>query len=210
MTMTWEGWVVLATVFLMAFALLRNMAGPDVVLMGGLTLLMTLGLASEKFPTPAQAAANFGNEGLVTIGVLFVVAQGLSLTGAMSLLSQPLLGRPRSALTAQLRMMLPVATLSAFMNNTTVVAMFTPAVTDWCKKTGLSPSKLFIPLSYAAIMGGCCTLIGTATNLIVQGMVLDAQKDNQLLGVDIGMFTIAAVDLNQIRPGQVPQPSLLD
>ena len=71
--------------------------------------------------------------------------------------------------------------------------MFIPVVSDWCKKTGLSPSKLFIPLSYAAIMGGSCTLIGTATNLVVQGMIFDAQKEGQLLGVDIGMFTITAV-----------------
>ena len=89
--------------------------------------------------------------------------------------------------------MFPVAGMSAFLNNTPIVAMFIPVVSDWCKKTGLSPSKLFIPLSYAAIMGGSCTLIGTATNLVVQGMIFDAQNEGQLLGVNIGMFTITAV-----------------
>jgi len=191
--MPWEAWITLAIVLLMAAALVRNAAGPDVVLLGGLTLLMTLGLLSDKFPTPAAAVADFGNEGLITIAVLFVVAQGLGLTGAMGLISQPLLGRPRTVLGAQMRLMVPVAAMSAFLNNTPIVAMFIPVVSDWCKKTGLSPSKLFIPLSYAAIMGGSCTLIGTATNLVVQGMIFDAQSKGHLLGVDIGMFTITAV-----------------
>jgi len=191
--MTWEGWITLGVVLLMAVAMVRNMAGPDVILLGGLTLFMTLGLFSGKFPTPTEAVADFGNEGLVTIAVLFVVAKGLSLTGAMTLISQPLLGRPRTVLGAQMRLMVPVAGMSAFLNNTPIVAMFIPVVNNWCKKTGISPSKLFIPLSYAAILGGACTLIGTATNLVVQGMVFDAQKHGQLLGVDIGMFTITAV-----------------
>ena len=96
--MPWEAWITLGIVLLMAAALVRNIAGPDVVLMGGLTLLMTLSLSSDKFPSPAVAVADFGNEGLITIAVLFVVAQGLSLTGAMGLISQPLLGRPRTVL----------------------------------------------------------------------------------------------------------------
>lgn len=191
--MAWEGWVTLITVLLMAFALLRNMAGPDVVLLGGLTLLMSLSLVSDKFPSPAVAVAGYGNEGLITIAVLFVVAEGLSLTGAMTLISGPLLGRPRTVFGAQLRLMGPTAVMSAFLNNTPIVAMFIPMVNDWCKKTGLNPSKLFIPLSYAAIMGGTCTLIGTASNLIIQGLVFDAQQGGHLKGVEIGMFTISAV-----------------
>ncbi len=193
--MTWEGWVTLATVGLMAVALIRNFAGPDVVLLGGLTLLMTLGLVSDKFPTPAKAVADFGNEGLVTIAVLFVVAEGLSITGAMGLLSGPLLGRPRTLPIAQLRVMGPAAVMSAFLNNTPIVAMFIPMVNDWCRKTGFSPSRLLIPLSYAAIMGGTCTLIGTASNLIVQGLVFDAQQQGDLAGITIGMFTISAVGI---------------
>ncbi len=191
--MAWEGWVTLVTVLLMSYALVRNLAGPDVVLLGGLTLLMTLGLVSDRFPTPTQAVADFSNEGLVTIAVLFVVAKGLSLTGAMTIITGSLLGRPRSVVGAQIRLMVPVAGMSAFLNNTPIVAMFIPVVSDWCRKMGFSPSKLFIPLSYAAILGGSCTLIGTATNLVVQGMVFEAQAQGQLSGVQIGMFTISPV-----------------
>ena len=200
--MTWEGWVTIGTIVLMVFALLRNLAGPDTVLLAGLTLLMTLGLFSNdpitglsKLPTAADSVAGFGNSGLITIGVLFVIAAGLSRTGAMDLLAQPLLGQPKTVLGAQARMMPPIAALSAFINNTPVVAMFMPIVNDWCKKTGLAPSKLFMPLSYAAILGGACTLIGTSTNVVVYNLILDghASGDPTLEGVKLNMFTISKV-----------------
>ncbi len=184
--MPWESWVTISTIMVMAAALLKNLAGPDTVLLAGLTLLMTLGLFSDGLlPDPTQAVAGFGSEGLITIAVLFVVSAGLQHTGAMNLVIDRWLGRPRNVLSAQARLMFPVAGLSAFMNNTPVVAMFMPVVSDWCKKTGLSPSKLFIPLSYAAIMGGSCTLIGTATNVVVYDQLDDALADQ------IGMFTIS-------------------
>jgi di/tricarboxylate transporter len=191
--MTWEAWLTIGTVGLIAVALVRNLAGPDTVLLGGLTLLMTFGLFSDAFPSPAQAVAGFGNEAVITIAVLFVVAEGLSQTGAMSLITQPLLGRPGSVRPALMRLTLPVAFLSAFLNNTPIVAMYMPVVSDWCKKIGIAPSKLFIPLSYAAILGGSCTLIGTATNLFVDGQVSQAQENGELLNVHISMFTVSAI-----------------
>ncbi len=191
--MTWEAWVTLATVGLIAVTMVRGLAGPDTVLLGGLALLMTFGLFSDAFPTPAQAVAGFGNEAVITIAVLFVIAEGLGQTGAMSLVTQPLLGRPRSVRPAILRLTLPVAILSAFLNNTPIVAMYMPVVSDWCKKIGIAPSKLFIPLSYAAILGGSCTLIGTATNLFVDGQVSKAQANGELIDVHISMFTVSAI-----------------
>jgi len=199
--MGWEAWVTLGVIGLMGVALVRAWAAPDTVLLGGMALFMTLGLASPHvpgtdatparlgFPSPATMAAGFGNEGILTIAVLFVVAAGLAQTGAMGLITRPLLGTPRTALAAQVRMMLPVAGLSAVMNNTPIVAMFVPVVSDWCRKAGLSPSKLFIPLSYAAILGGTCTLIGTATNIYIYGWLDDGLKAR------VGMFTLAWVGL---------------
>jgi di/tricarboxylate transporter len=86
--------------------------------------------------------------------------------------------------------MLPVATLSAFLNNTPVVAMFIPLVNDWCRKHGLAPGKLFIPLSYAAALGGACTLIGTSTNLVVQGLLIDSGFE------PFSMFTLTPVGVS--------------
>ncbi|MEM9418317.1 MAG: SLC13 family permease [Planctomycetota bacterium] len=202
--MGWEAWLTLGVIALMAFAMLRAVAGPDTVLLGGMTLLVAMGLFSDAFPTAARAVSGFGNEAVVTIGVLFVIAEGLSRTGAMELITRRLLGQPKSVRGAQVRMLPAVAGLSAFLNNTPIVAMFIPVVNDWCKKTGLSPSKLLIPLSYSAIMGGSCTLIGTATNVFVDGMVRSAQANGEALGpileatgkraeMSLGMFTISIV-----------------
>ncbi len=187
--MNWEAWSVVILIVLMALALIRNWFSPVAVLLGGLTIIMTLGIFSGRFPSVTVSLQGFANEGLITIGVLYVIAEGLGRTGAMSLISQSLLGRPRSLFGAQLRLLFPVAAMSGFLNNTPIVAMFMPVVTDWCRKTGLSASKLFIPLSYAAILGGCCTLIGTAANLVVHGLVVEAQQLDELSTIQINMFT---------------------
>ncbi len=190
--MNWEAWFTLVIVVGILVALARNVASTDVLLMGAATLLMTLSLASNRFPSPRQIAAGFGNEGLLTVAVLFVVAAGLTETGAMAMATERLLGRPRSNTDAQIRLMLPVTVFSAFLNNTPVVAMFIPVVSEWCKKANLSPSKLFIPLSYAAVLGGVCTLIGTSTNLVVQAMMIEAQKSDPSMPI-MGMWTISPV-----------------
>jgi di/tricarboxylate transporter len=109
---------------------------------------------------------------MATVGIMFVIVAGLQETGAVNYLSKYLLGKPASVFRAQLRMMFPVAALSAFMNNTPLVAMMIPAVSDWARRFRMSPSKLMIPLSYAAILGGTCTLIGTSTNLVVNGLLI--------------------------------------
>jgi di/tricarboxylate transporter len=190
--MPWEAWVTLAVVVVVLWVLARNLAAPDVALVGGMTALITCSIASDRFPSAREAAAVVGNEGLLSVGVLFVVAAGLTETGALAILTDRLLGRPRSIVAAQIRLMLPVMGASALINNTPVVAMFVPLVRDWCRRTGLNPSKFFIPLSYAAVLGGVCTLIGTSTNLVVQGLLLDAQRANPAIPT-FGMFTLTAV-----------------
>ena len=192
--MPWEAWVALVTIGLVLYALARNLAGPDVILMGGAVAFVALSLVSSRFPAPHQLAAMFGNEGVLTVAVLFIVAAGLTETGGMSLVTERLLGRPRSVTDAQLRLMSPVAFISAFLNNTPVVAMFLPVVSDWSKKIGISPSKLFLPLSYAAILGGVCTLIGTSTNLVVQALLVEARRGDP--GVPLmGMFTLTPIGI---------------
>ncbi|MBM3988592.1 MAG: SLC13 family permease [Planctomycetes bacterium] len=169
--MTWENWFTLAVLAVMIVALARNYA-TDLAMAAVVGVFMTAGVISDKFPSPNKLVAGLGNEALVTVLVLYVVVAGLSRTGAMSLVTRPLLGRPKSITAAQLRLMIPCAGLSAFLNNTPIVAMFLPVVSDLSKRTGIAPSKLFIPLSYATILGGLCTLIGTSTNMVVYGLAV--------------------------------------
>jgi di/tricarboxylate transporter len=192
--MTWEAWAALALVISILYGLARNLADPDVVLLGAVAVVITLAQFSERFPGATQVAAILGNEGLLTVGMLFVVSAGLTETGALRLLTERLFGRPVSTRNAQVRLMVPVVGISAFLNNTPVVAMFIPVVREWCRRTNLSPSQLFIPLSYAAVLGGACTLIGTSTNLLVQGLLIEAQKTNPAIET-FGMFTLTPVGL---------------
>jgi di/tricarboxylate transporter len=192
--MTWEAWATIAVVGLILYLLATNAASPDVSLGAGAGVLMTLGLLSPNLPTARDAASAFGNEALLTIAALFVVVAGLTDTGAIHLITDRVLGRPRSDLDAQVRLMVPVAAMSAFVNNTPIVAMFMPVVNDWSRRAGIAASKLFIPLSYAAILGGGCTLIGTSTNLVVNALMIDTQRSDPAMPV-MTMFTISPVGI---------------
>lgn len=161
-----EAWIALAVTAGCLVTLIWSRISPDMVFMGGLAVLLVTGVLS-----PEQALGGFSNTGMLTVAALFVVAAGLRETGALDLIVHRLFGQPRSIAAAQLRLMLPVTFLSAFLNNTPVVASFIPAVSDWAKKQGISVSKLLLPLSYAAIFGGTVTLIGTSTNLVVSGLL---------------------------------------
>jgi len=161
----WEGWLSLGVVVFCFSMFALGRAAPDLVTAAGLTLLLVLGIL-----TPAEALAGFSNPGMLTVAVLYIVVTGLTETGAVGWIGQAVLGRPRSPEHARLRLMAPAAAVSAFLNNTPVVAIFIPAVQDWAKRYGLELSRLMIPLSYATIAGGTCTLIGTSTNLVVDGL----------------------------------------
>jgi di/tricarboxylate transporter len=152
-------------------------------------LLALVVLLVTRVLTPVQALEGFSNPGIHTIAALYVVAAGLKESGAVQWLSRNLLGQPQSLPMAQLRLLIPTALLSAFMNNTAVVAMFIPAVQNWAQRLGISISKLLIPLSYAAILGGTCTLIGTSTNLVVNGLL---QHNHD---IHLGLFEIAKIGL---------------
>ncbi|MBK1647564.1 SLC13 family permease [Rhabdochromatium marinum] len=164
----WPAVLTLSVVILCFLLFACTRIAPDLVTSAGLTLLLVTGVL-----TPGEALAGFSNPGMLTVAVLYVVVSGLTETGAVGWISQSLLGRPHGEARAQLRLMLPVAGLSAFLNNTPVVAIFIPAVVDWARRNGLQLSKLLIPLSYASIAGGTCTLIGTSTNLVINGLYVE-------------------------------------
>ena len=188
--MGFDAWTTLLVLGLVIGLLVFTRIAADLVLLGGLTLLMVVPVYVDDawqlgVLSASEALSGLSNSGLVTVGVLFIVVAGLCETGGVDWLGQRLLGRPRTLVGAQLRIIGPIAGLSAFLNNTPVVAMLIPAVADWSKRLKFSVSKLMIPLSYAAIFGGTCTLIGTSTNLVVNGLLI-ANTDS----TGLGMFDI--------------------
>lgn len=171
--MTWEAWVTLAVVAWLILALARGWGAPDFLVLVAVALVTAVSeiTGTKLLPSTTEALSHFGNSGLITVGLLFVVVCGLVQTGGMSLVTESIIGRPTTVLGAQTRIMLPVTFISAFLNNTPVVAMFLPIVDDLCKKARISPSKLYMPMAFAATFGGVCTLIGTSTNLVVSGLM---------------------------------------
>ncbi len=160
-----DAWITIITVLGMFSILLFTKLRSDLVFLGAIGILFVTGVLDAK-----EAFSGFSSGSVVVIGVLFVVVAGLTHTGVLQWIVKNLLGQPNSYSKAVTRLMLPVALLSSFLSNTTVVALFVNIVKIWSKKLGISPSKLLIPLSYASGMGGVCTLIGTPPNLIISGL----------------------------------------
>ena len=161
-------WITIATILIMFSVLLFTKLRADLVFLGAISILFVTGVLDAK-----QAFSGFSSTSVVITGVLFVVVAGLTYTGVLQWIAKHLLGQPNSYSKAIIRLMLPVAALSSFLSNTTVVALFVGIVKMWSKKLNISPSKLLIPLSYASGMGGVCTLIGTPPNLIISGLYTD-------------------------------------
>ena len=182
--MTINAWLTLALLVGMFLLLLWNRLPIWLVFIGTITVAMTLKLAP-----PAALLKGFSNTGVVTVAALYPVAAGMYATGAISLISERLIGLPRSITAAQIRILVPVSVASAFLYNTPLVAMMIPAVRDVVRRTGLAGSKLFMGLSYVALLGGTITLIGTSVNLIIAGLVAEAAAAGKILGPkQIGLF----------------------
>ncbi len=162
-------WITIITVLSMFTVLLFTKLRADLVFLGAIAILFVTGVLDAK-----EAFSGFSSTSVVIIGVLFVVVAGLTHTGVLQWIVKHLLGQPKSYSKTVIRLMLPVAALSSFLSNTTVVALFVGIVKMWSKKLNISPSKLLIPLSYASGMGGVCTLIGTPPNLIISGLYEDS------------------------------------
>lgn len=164
--MSFELIVTLLVLLGLLLGLLQERISAEIVMLLALLALVFTGVVPVK-----KALEGFANETIITLGALFVVAAGLQTTGAIETLNSLLLGRPKVG-TPMLRLIAPVAALSGFMNNTPLVAFFLPIFVNTAKKIKVSPSQLLIPLSYASILGGTCTLIGTSTNLTVNSELL--------------------------------------
>ena len=180
-----DGWLTLGLTFLALFTLIMTKISPHLVMMAALTILSVFGILSAP-----EALAGFSNAGLITVAAMFVVAAGIHASGGIDLLVNKALGTPKTERQALLKIFVPVVTLSAFLNNTPVVATLIPALNVWAKKINIPTSKLMIPLSYTAILGGTITLIGTSTNLVVNGQY------QTITGTEgFGLFDITAIGL---------------
>jgi di/tricarboxylate transporter len=176
---TWDGWITLAVVVGAVVALARDLAPPALTILGANLALLLSGVI-----TPTQALAGFSNPAPITVAALFIVAAAVEKTGALQPLIARVLGRgdgPRSDL---LRLLVPTAVASGFLNNTPIVAMLSPQVADWAERHGKPPSWFLMPLSFATILGGLITVVGTSTTLVVAGLMAEAGMR------PLGMFEI--------------------
>jgi len=182
--MGYEAYLTLVVVMAVLGTLIISNIATDVILMSALVVLIISGVL-----TPLEGLAGFSNPGVMTIATLYIVAAGLKETGAIQWIAGRLLGQPNSVRQGMLKVILPTSVMSAFMNNTAVVAMFIPSIQEWSKRVNIPASKLLIPLSYAAILGGTCTLIGTSTNLVIDGLMQSTFNQK------MGMFTLTWLGL---------------
>lgn len=183
--MTITSYIALGVILLMIVALIREILRPGLILFAALVIFMVTDIISAE-----DALSGFSNKGMITVALLFLVSEGVKESGVLARVGRYILPKKRKPIPRLLmQIMIPVAGISAFLNNTPVVIIFGPMLKKWADKLSLPSQKFLIPLSYATIFGGTCTLIGTSTNLLVHGMMLDRGMEG------LGMFELAKVGL---------------
>ena len=185
-----SGYAIFTTIVVLVLlvALMKEKMRPGLILFSGAVIFMCVGIINPK-----ELLEGFSNKGMITVALLFLVSEGVRRSGLL----EQLLGRllPKGSATVrkvQMRMLPIVAVLSAFLNNTPMVVIFGPMVKRWAERHRQSPTKYLIPLSFATILGGMCTLIGTSTNLVVHGMALEESLTNPAVR-GLTMFEIGQV-----------------
>lgn len=166
MHFTFEMGVTLAVLAVLLYGLVKDKP-PDVLFVGAVVILGMLGVIR-----PDEAFSGFSNSGMLIVAALFVVAAGLRETGVMDYIGERFLGRVETEGMALLLMAIVLIPSAMVLNNTPKVALLVPVLIAWCRKHRISPSRLLMPLSFLSILGGTCSLIGTSTNLVVQGLLL--------------------------------------
>jgi di/tricarboxylate transporter len=167
-------------------------------------VLIVLGLV-----TPDEGIAGFGNSATITVMAMFILSAGITRTGVVQVFRDLLLKWGGKSVTRQILVMgILVGPISAFINNTAVVAIFLPIVEEWCKKRGISPSKLLMPLSFVTVLGGMITVIGTSTNVLASGIAKDLGYGEfrlfQFSALGIITFLIGLAYLALIAPRLLP------
>ncbi len=182
--MGWQAWFTLAVVAVTLFALVRDLLSPSAAVFGAMVAVLVAGVV-----TPAEAFAGFANPAPITVAALYVLARAVEKTGALTPVVAATLGENGGSRRSLARLMVPTIGASAFLNNTPIVAMLAPQVAAWAEQRRQSPSLYLMPLSFAAILGGVLTVIGTSTNIVVSGQLEAAGRD------PIGFFEITKLGL---------------
>lgn len=183
--MTISAYIAIGVILLMIVALIKEIMRPGLILFSALVIFMAADILTAE-----EALSGFSNKGMITVALLFLVSEGVKESGVLNRMVRIILPKKRKPIPRLLmQIMIPVSAISAFLNNTPVVIIFAPMLKKWADKLSLPSQKFLIPLSYATIFGGTCTLIGTSTNLLVHGMMLDRGM------AGIGMFELAKVGL---------------
>ncbi len=171
-----EGMIAIAVTVVIFLAMqYRRTVSVDMLFLAGLVIVCVTGVLSVE-----QALSGFANQAVVMIAALFAASAGLRVTGALDWVGNRLLGNATTERGALVRLAAAVVPASAFILNTPLVAMFSPVVVDWCRQRSISPSRLLIPLSYFTIIGGVCTLIGTSTTVVINGLLSRMQGVEEL------------------------------
>jgi di/tricarboxylate transporter len=182
-----DAWLTLAVVLVTLVVLATELLPPAMTVLGAVTALLVLGVIDIP-----EAFEGFSNPAPLTVAALYVIAAAVQKAGLLERLTAAVLGSGRETGSERLglaRVLLPVAGSSAFLNNTPIVAMVAPAIVTWARRTGASASRYLLPVSFATILGGVITLIGTSTNLVVSGLLESHGQE------PLGFFEIGKVGL---------------
>jgi di/tricarboxylate transporter len=182
--MSWQAWLTLVVVAGMFLVMVRGLAHPAVAIVSAVIVLLVAGVIDER-----QAFAGFANAAPITVAALYVLARAVEDTGALRPLVRGALGGGGGQRTSLLRLCFPAGAASAFLNNTPIVAMLISPVTEWAEARGISSSRFLMPLSFAVILGGVVTTIGTSTNLVVSGLLQQSGAE------PFGLFELSHVGL---------------
>ena len=201
--MNWEAWFTLAVITVAVLVLTRDLISPAVTFTAAVVVLLVADVL-----TPEEAFQGFANPAPITVAALYVLARAVERSGALQPIVKVTLGTGRSLRLALARLTIPVAAASAFLNNTPIIAMLTPQVEEWADQRGDSASRYLMPLSFAAILGGMTTLIGTSTNLVVSGLL---QADGyepftmfELTGIALPIAVVALAINVLVAPSLLP------
>lgn len=191
--LSWKAWYAFA-VLCGTLAILASNAFTPMIAM---TLAVAALLIADVIP-PQSAFTGLSNQGTLTVVIFFIIAEGIRQTSVLTSVFQVLLGRPKTLVEAQARMIIPITMVSSFLYNTPLVAMLTPVVQAWSRRTSFPVSQLLMPMNFAATVGGTLTMLGTSTNSVLDGLVIGAEvfktEDGRVVGLPVfGISPVGAI-----------------